>query len=104
MVKRSIPSVDVSEIPAMLVPKTIRARLADGEFTEEQFVELLTARGISLVEANEMDDDELIMALLTGVRRIWTSRFTKDVDDLHVHDMDIRKVLSDNALSAGMVG
>ena len=94
--------IDCAELATPWMPKTIKERLIDGEVTEEQFVDMLEARGISLPEAIELADNDLLALLnFVGVignfDRVMLPRFTVDVDELNI-GMDIRQILSDNAI------
>ena len=98
----SLLTPDVTIESLSFMPKSIRERLIDGEVTEEQFVDMLEARGISLPEAIELVDDDLVTMLnFVGVignfDRVILPRFTVDVDELNIN-MDIRQILSANAI------
>lgn len=79
-------------------------RLEAGEITEEQFVDMLVARGISLLEADGMSDDELVTQLTivgTTVRigsfeNMTMPRFSESAMDALRNGPDIVDVLVGN--------
>jgi len=64
----SLLTPDVTIESLSFMPKSIRERLIDGEVTEEQLIDMLEARGASLVDANRLNDDDFVL-LLTGCSR-----------------------------------
>ncbi len=91
--------------------KNVRQRLVDGDISEGQLVDMLAARGISLLEANEMSDEALVTQLtiigttasIGSFDRIMTPRFTLDTEELNVQGIDIRQILADNAIACGAI-